>query len=164
MCSAVALGIMLAAHCGTEPEPEVMVFTLNGARYSTSWQDGHARPPEFELRGLDPAFGGLGLTIHRFVESADGRTFMVEPFDSTATAGLTTPQGLIYSTLSYGGGGRIAVAVRNCHRGEVIDPEAGKPATAEFCTLSGTFEFSAKSEAGDSILIKDGRFLTTFFR
>jgi len=51
------------------------------------------------------------------------------------------------------GHGPIVVTGNRCRTWTGTDPATGIYGTGTFCTVSGTFEFSAKSEAGDSVVV-----------
>ena len=157
--SAVVVAV-LAARCSTGPEPEEIAFTLGGKRYVTS-PGGSSSARGFSLYAEDwSSFGRLEMR-------ADGcssceRAFA--PFDSTAWATLRDPQGIEFNTQSYGGRGQVKVSITNCRVVTAIDPETGDRVQVTFCDASGSFAFTARSEAGDSVVVRDGHFHWTVQR
>jgi len=151
---------VLPAGCSpTGPEPEEVAFSLNGAAQSTMDVSGEIGGSALNLTATDwSGFGVLRLDVRHF---AGPRTYPISPFDSAASASLFSPQGLAYDTPLFGGRGQIVVTGNSCRTSSGIDPATGIHGTFTFCTVAGTFAFSAKNQAGDSVVVTNGHFRWT---
>ena len=104
-------------------------------------------------------FGELQLVVANF---AGPGTYPIDPPGSTASASLRTWQGTTYDTQLFGGHGQIVVTAYECQTSTFIDAATGITITRTFCTAPGTFETTAKNQAGDSVAITNGHFYFTF--
>lgn len=104
------------------------------------------------------AFGTLQFGAGPF---AGHRTYPIAAFDSGASASLRSAQGVEYDTRRFGGRGQIVLTDHSCRTYTGTDPVTGIHGTWRLCTVAGTFEFTAKSESGDSVVVTRGRFRAT---
>ena len=159
ICTTLAPVLLAGCASPTGPEPEEVVFSLNGAAHSTVDVSGEIGGSALNLSAADwSGFGVLRFDVRQF---AGPRTYPLSPFDSAASASLFSPQGTAYDTRRFGGRGQIVVTGNSCRTSSGIDPVTGIYGTFTFCIVAGTFEFSAKSQAGDSVVITNGHFRWT---
>ena len=145
-------------------EPEGVSFMLNGKVYSNTQVHAVVGQSGFGLSAMDyDGFPELQLGLRPFPGPHD--VYPINPFDSTAAASvqlqLDQPS---YDTRLFGGQGQIAVTAYNCRTSTGRDPVTGIDGTITLCTIAGTFAFSARSQAGDSVVIANGHFRWTAVR
>jgi hypothetical protein len=154
--------VLLAGCSPTGPEPEAVTFSLNGAAQSTTYVSGQIGGSAFTLTAEDySGFGQLQFGVGDFGEL---RTYPISPFDSAASASVRSLQGMVYDTRLFGGRGQIVVTGNSCRTYSGIDPATGIYGTFTFCTVAGSFEFTARSQAGDSVVVTNGHFRWTVLR
>jgi hypothetical protein len=148
--------VFLAGCESTGPELDEVTFRLNGVAQSRPFGIGHLVGSRLFLSTEDwDSFGRLQFVVDPVVGP---RTVPISPFDSISSVSLRSLQGTEYDTRLYGGRGRFVVTGYQCRTSTGTDPVTGAYGTRTFCTVAGTFEFSAKSEAGDSVIATQGRF------
>lgn len=162
ICTCLAPMLLAGCSSPTGPETEEVTFSLNGAAHSTTYVSGEMGGSALTLSAADyTGFGELQFSIDHFGEL---RSYPISPFDSATSASLRSLEGIVYDTRLFGDRGQIVVTGNICRTSSGTDPVTGIYGTFTFCTVVGTFEFSAKSQAGDSVVVTNGRFRWTMQR
>lgn len=172
------LAAMTALGCSSPFGPEAdsfrhysdVTFRLDGAPQRGDYVSGHVAEGGFGITADDYAgYGHLGFWVEDWPGGAGA--FDLVPGGEDRAGEYVGPEWIdgsedpTFSTARYGGSGRVSLrSAPVCRTSSGRDFVTGLYGTTTFCTLEGTFEFTARNARGAEVRITDGRFRVTLRR